>query len=131
MWKNTSHIYASACILSCFNHVRLYVTQWTVACQAPLSMRFSRKESWSGLPCPPPGHLPYPGINSSSLMSSALAGVFFTTSANWSDLACTHTHVCMCVYIYIYIHIYKTCILETNWKKKFVTIFKISNVKDW
>ena len=35
---------------------------WTVACQAPLSMGFSRQEYWSGLPCPPPGHLPNSGI---------------------------------------------------------------------
>ena len=35
---------------------------WTVACQAPLSMGFSREEHWSGLPCPPPGGLPDPGI---------------------------------------------------------------------
>ena len=38
------------------------VTPWTVACQAPLSMRFSRQEYWNGLPCPPPGDLPNPGI---------------------------------------------------------------------
>ena len=37
-------------------------TLWTAARQAPLSMRFSRQESWSGLPCPPPGDLPDPGI---------------------------------------------------------------------
>jgi len=35
---------------------------WTVACQAPLSMGFSRQEYWSGLPCPPPRDLPNPGI---------------------------------------------------------------------
>ena len=35
---------------------------WTLACQAPLSMRYSRQEYWSGLPCPPPGDLPDPGI---------------------------------------------------------------------
>ena len=35
---------------------------WTVACQAPLSMNFSRQEYWYGLPCPPPGDLPNPGI---------------------------------------------------------------------
>ena len=40
----------------------LLVTPWTVAHWAPLSMGFSRQESWSGLPCPPPGHLPHPGI---------------------------------------------------------------------
>ena len=40
----------------------LFVTLWAVACQGPLSMGFSRKEYWSGLPCPPPGNLPNPGI---------------------------------------------------------------------
>ena len=50
---------------------------------APLSMGFSRQESWSGLLCPPPGDLPDPGIKPASLMSSALAGRFFTTSVTW------------------------------------------------
>ena len=49
-------------MLSCFSHVRLFETQWTVACQAPLSMGFFRQEYWSGLPCPPPGNLPDPGM---------------------------------------------------------------------
>ena len=49
--------------------------------QAPLSVGFSRQEHWSGLPCPPPGKLPDPGINTASLISSELAGRFFTTSA--------------------------------------------------
>ena len=40
----------------------LLVTPWTVAHWAPLSVGFSRQEYWSGLPCPPPGHLPHPGI---------------------------------------------------------------------
>ena len=44
------------------SRVRLFVTQWTVACQAPLSMGFSRQEYWSGLPFPSPGDLPNPGI---------------------------------------------------------------------
>ena len=51
-----------ACVLSHFSSVWLYVTPWTVAHQAPLSMGFSRQEYWSGLPCPPPGDLPDPGI---------------------------------------------------------------------
>ena len=59
------------------------VTPWTVARQAPLSMGFSRQEYWSGLPCPPPGDLPNPGIEPVSLTSPALAGRFFTTSATW------------------------------------------------
>ena len=41
------------CMLSHFSHVQLFVTPWTVAYQAPLSMGFSRQEYWSGLPCPP------------------------------------------------------------------------------
>ena len=41
-------------------------TPWTVAHQAPLSIGFSRQESWSGLPCPPPGDLPDPGIEPAS-----------------------------------------------------------------
>ena len=55
------------------------MTPWTVARQAPLSMEFSKQEYWSGLPCPPPWDLPDPGIKPTSLMSLALAGVFFTT----------------------------------------------------
>ena len=56
---------------------------WIVAHQAPLSMGFSRQEYWGGLPCPPPGDLRDPGIEPSSLLSPALAGRFFTTSAPW------------------------------------------------
>ena len=44
------------------SHVRLFVTPWTVALQAPQSMEFSRQEYWSGLPFPSPGDLPKPGI---------------------------------------------------------------------
>ena len=51
-----------ACVLSCFSCVQLFVTLWTVDHQAPLSMGFSRQEYWSGLPYPPPGDLPDPGI---------------------------------------------------------------------
>ena len=51
----------SACALNCFDHVTiglLFVTLWTVAPQAPLSMGFSRQEYWIGLPCSSPGNLP-------------------------------------------------------------------------
>ena len=54
-----------------------------VALQVPLSMGFSRQEYWSGLPLPPLVDLPDPGIKPMSLVSSALAGRFFTTSATW------------------------------------------------
>ena len=66
-----------------FSRVQLVATTWTVAHQAPLSMGFSRQEYCSGLPCPPPGDLPDPGIKPKSLTSPALAGGFFTTSAKW------------------------------------------------
>ena len=44
------------------NRVQLFATPWTAPCQAPPSMGFSRQEYWSGLPFPPPGDLPNPGI---------------------------------------------------------------------
>ena len=66
----------SVCALS---HVQLSVTPWTVAYQALLCMGFPKQEYWSGVPFPPPGDLPYPGIEPASLASAALAGKFFTT----------------------------------------------------
>ena len=79
------------CMLGCFSHVQLFVTSWTVTHLAPLSMGFSRQEHWSGLPCPLPRALPDPGIKPSSLMSPALAGRFFTTSAIWEALFAAET----------------------------------------
>ena len=73
----------SACMLSLFSCVWLYVTLWAVAHQASLSMGFSRQEYWSGLPCPPPGNPADPGIKPVSLMSPALAAGFFTNGATW------------------------------------------------
>ena len=68
---------------SLFSQVRLLVTLRTVAHQAPLSIGFSRQEYWSGLPWPPPGDLPHPGIKYTSPFSPALADRFFTTSTTW------------------------------------------------
>ena len=59
--------YTKVLVLSHFSHVRLFVTPWAVACQAPLSMGFSRKRYQSGLPFPPPGDLPNPRVESTSL----------------------------------------------------------------
>ena len=75
-------------MLSRFSRVRLSVTVWAVTCQAPLSKRFSRQEYWSGLSSPPPGDLPNLGIEPMSLMSLALEGWFFTTSATWEAPFC-------------------------------------------
>ena len=63
-------------VLSRFSSIQLFVTPWTVARQAPLSMEFSRQEYESGLPCPSPGDLPNPEIKPAS---PALTGRFFTT----------------------------------------------------
>ena len=59
------------CVLNLkhFNHVPLFATLWTIARQAPLSMRFSRQEHWSGLPCPPAGDLPDRGMELGSFAS--------------------------------------------------------------
>ena len=72
-----------ACMLSHFSPVRLFVTPWTVACQAPLSMEFFRWEYWSGLIFPPLGDLPNSEIEPASLTFPALASGFFTTSVTW------------------------------------------------
>ena len=69
-------------MLSHFSRVWLFMTPWTVALQAPLSMEFSRQEYWNGLPCPPLGDLPSPGMEL-VFTSPALAGRFFTTSTTW------------------------------------------------
>ena len=76
------------CVCACthahapvISRVRLFSTPWTVAHQATLSMEFSRQEYWSGLPLPSPGDHPYPGIESVSLASPALAGRFFITAS--------------------------------------------------
>ena len=73
------------------SHVQHFVAPWTVARQAPLSMAFSRQEYWSRLPFPTPGDLD-PGTKPVSLISPALAGEFFSTSATWEA----------CVLIYVY-----------------------------
>ena len=69
-------------MLNHFNSVHLFVTLGTVAYQAPLSMGFSRQDSWSGLLC-----LPFSRGSSSpkdqTLKSPALVGGFFTASATW------------------------------------------------
>ena len=69
--------------LSRFSCVQLFVSLWTIACQAPLSTGFSRREYWSVLPFPSPGDLPDPGIEAVSFKSPALAGGFFNTRATW------------------------------------------------
>ena len=70
------HSQPTVCIQS-LSHVQLLVTPWTIACQAPLSMGFSRQEYWSGLPFLPPGDLPDSATESKSPASPALQAEFF------------------------------------------------------
>ena len=79
--------FGNVCLLS---HVRFFATSRTVANQAPISMQFSRQEYWSGLLFLSPGDLFDPGIKPTSLVSLALAGGFFTTSATWEAHFCLH-----------------------------------------
>ena len=69
-----SELGMQVCLLS---HVQLFATPWMVACQALLSIRFSRQGYWNGLPFLPPGDLPDPGLEPESTKSPALAGGFF------------------------------------------------------
>ena len=106
----------SKCIAQLLSHVWLFATPWTVALQAPLPMGFSGQEYWSGMPLPSWGDLPNPRTEPASLMSPALAGGFFTTSATWeaySRVICffshyidlyTHAYVHVISHIYIFIH---------------------------
>ena len=73
-------------MLSYISRVQLFATLWTIAYQAPQSMGFSGKRARSGLPCLPPGDFPDLETEPMALMSPALTGMFFTTSATWEAL---------------------------------------------
>ena len=70
MWRHISHVW-------------LFVTLWTLACQVPLFLGFSRQEYWSGLPFPSPRDLPDLELETISLKSPKLSSGFLTTSATW------------------------------------------------
>ena len=82
------YMYMCVCMCTCtsqFSHVQLFATL-PIACRAPPSMGFSRQEYWSGLPLPPPGDLPAPGIKPMSVMSPALKGRFVTTNVSGEEV---------------------------------------------
>ena len=81
--KLTQHCKSTmcACMLSLFSRVQLLATPWTVMHQAPMSMRLSRQEYWSGLSYPSPGGLSNPRIEPVSPCGSCIAGRFFTREA--------------------------------------------------
>ena len=80
------HSQPTVCV-QLLSHIRLLVSPWTVACQAPLSVGLSRQEYWSGSPCPPLGDLPDSGTESKSPACPALqADFFFTTDSSGKPL---------------------------------------------
>ena len=83
IWLCGSYLWCA----SILSRVQLFLTSWTVACQAPLFLGFSKQGYWSGLPFPPPGDLPNTGIKP---VSPALAGRFFTTEPPGKHAACMH-----------------------------------------
>ena len=116
----TTYRYHCCCFKS-LSHVQLFVTQWTVDCQTPLSMGLPRQEYWRGLPFSSPGDLPNPGIECAS---PALAGGFFTTEPSgkltyrYISLVvlrfCTHTHT--------HTHTYTATLSENSDQTKLFTI---------
>ena len=85
-------------LLSCASP---FVTPWIAAQQVPLYLGFSRQEYWSGLPCPPPGDLPDPGIEIESFTSPALAGRLFTTGATWmGEARCSAKYPLRIIYLF-------------------------------
>ena len=95
------------------SHIRLFVTPWTIAHQAPLSVELSRQEYWTRFPFPTPGDLPDSGIKPTTLASPALADESFTI------VPPENSYVCICVYMYIntYIHIINQMYFSENKKK--------------
>ena len=92
------------CVCVCaqlLSDVQLFMNRWTVACQAPLFMEFSRREYWSMLPFPTPGGFPDPGIEPTPLVSPALADGFFTAAPPGKPL---HTYEGICEDIHAYIN---------------------------
>ena len=84
-WTNSDLIQnkcVCVCVLGRFSHVLFFAILWTVACQVPVFMGFSKQEYWSELPCPPPRDLPNPGKDSMSLMSPILADVILPLASS-------------------------------------------------
>ena len=103
------------------SHVQLFVTPWTIAHQAPLSMEFSRQEYWSGLPCPSPRDLPDSGTKPGSLTLQAdslpsdpprkfsMGEIALSKKKKRQRTLCTMLHM-----IAICIHYPLNCLLNVN-----------------
>ena len=109
MYGGGGHLVAKLCLT--------LVTPWTVAHQAPLSMGLPRQEYWSGLPFPPPGDLPNPGIKPRSRAAPASPALqvdslpteppgkpFCTYTYTYVMCVFTYAHMFMYIYIYASVH---------------------------
>ena len=103
------YVYVYMRAVSCFSHVPLFATLWAVACQAPLSMGFSKQEYWTGLLFPSPGNLSNPRIKP---MSPALAGRFFTTEPREKST-------------------YTLCLCSSSMSWKLWIQFQVKDIKAW
>ena len=94
----TEHIQGRLCMRVClpspYSCVWLFVTLWVIACQSPLPMGFSRQEYWSGLPWPPPGDLPDPGIETASLNFSHIGRQVLYHWCHLENPICMHYSHC-------------------------------------
>ena len=106
------YLYRYTYIVKVLSHVQLFVTPWTVAHQAPLSMGFSRQEQWSGLSFPSPGDLPDLGIKP---RSPALQADALTSEPTGKPIQIyIYTH-----YVYIFTYIHSNTIKEqARWRKE-------------
>ena len=86
-WRQARYVYVRA---QCFSRIQLFVTPWTIARQTPLSMGFSRQEYWSGLPFPPTGDLPHPGMEPTAPAPLALQVNSLLLSHQGIPLTCVH-----------------------------------------
>ena len=114
------HIYIFICVCVYMHTCMLSCSLWTlilyIALQAPLFMRFSREEYWGGLPCPPPGDLPDPGIKPGLLHCKH---IFYIWAIRGSFYIYTYIHTYMyskCIYKYIYLYMISVYIYVVNIK---------------
>ena len=115
--------------------VRLFTTPWTVANQAPLFMGSSRQEYWSGLPFAPQAFFPTQGLNP-YLMSPALAGRFFITSATWqvqSSLLIYKVTVTVTVNnsLYYFFFCSNICLRSVSWFNPNWEWFQEIDIQSW
>ena len=102
-------------MLSGFSHVRLFVTPWSAALQAPLSTGFSRREYWNGLSCPPPGDLPDPVIKPVSPVAPELQGDSLLLS-HWVYMLWIFpsASICLVIFLMVYSIIVSPCFILRN-----------------